>query len=251
MPLSRRPAGPGSSVARRLRSAFARRLSPVLVLAVLAGAASLLAAPTGTFAWEANSFASASESQLYALTNQARASADLPALRTDAALASIARYRSRDMEDRGYFSHTIPPSGNMVWDVMDARGYCYKIAGENIGWNTYPDEQATAEIETMFMDSPGHRENIVGRTWNVIGIGAYKGSDGHMMWTVLFVDRTGCSSPAPAMTPTSTRAPTPSPTRNLTLTSTAIPVRTPVPTPQPTSVPTPQPTLDPSARPAS
>jgi uncharacterized protein YkwD len=206
MPFSGRPARPGSTRSRWLRGAVVRRLSPILALAILTAAAGLLAVPAGTFAWDANSFDSASESQLYALTNQARASAGLPSLRIDAALASIARYRSRDMEDRGYFNHTIPPSGNMVWDVMDARGYCFHVAGENIGWNTYPDAQATVEIERMFMESPGHRENIVGRTWNVIGIGAYKGSDGHMMWTVLFVDRTGCAS-----TPSSNLNPQPTP----------------------------------------
>jgi uncharacterized protein YkwD len=41
------------------------------------------------------------------------------------------------MIDNDYFSHSIPGVGN-VFDVLDQRGYCYEVAGENIGWNTYP-----------------------------------------------------------------------------------------------------------------
>ena len=65
------------------------------------------------------------------------------------------------MIERDYFSHDIPGYGN-VFKKLDAKGYCYKVAGENIGWNTYPDDEATAAIHGMFMDSSGHRANILG-----------------------------------------------------------------------------------------
>ena len=58
---------------------------------------------------------------------------------------------------------------------MSDDGYCYNLAGENIGWNNYPDDVATAEIQTTFMGSPGHRANILGKPGTSIGIGAYKG----------------------------------------------------------------------------
>ena len=70
------------------------------------------------------------------------------------------------MIERDYFSHTIPGYGK-VWDKLHAIGYCYKVAGENIGWNNYPDDIATAAIHQMFMDSSGHRANILGKTWDV------------------------------------------------------------------------------------
>ena len=76
---------------------------------------------------------------------------------------------------RNYFSHTIPGTSYNVFHVLDQKGYCYQIAGENIGWNNYPDDVATATIQNQFMDSPGHRANILGKAWDVIGIGAYKG----------------------------------------------------------------------------
>ena len=111
---------------------------------------------------------------------------------------------------RDYFSHDIPGYGS-VFKKMDAKGYCYKVAGENIGWNTYPDDIATAAIHKMFMDSSGHRKNILGKAWDAIGVGAYKGSDGKKMWTVLFADRAGCGD-APAATPKPKPKPTPKPT---------------------------------------
>ena len=188
-----------------------------------------LAAPAGTLAWDKGSFSSASESDLVTLTNRSRASAGLKALKVDSTLRSVARWRSKDMIVRDYFSHTIPGYGK-VWDKLHDVGYCYKVAGENIGWNNYPDDIATAAIHQMFMDSDGHRANILGKGWDVIGIGAYKGPTGKKMWTVLFADKCGTSSP-PA-----TPKPAPKPT--------------PKPTARPAAKPTPRPTPRPTPKPA-
>ncbi len=211
-----------------------RRLVPLVAIAFAASSIGLLATPAATLAWSANAFSSASEQQLLALTNQARASAGRRTLRWDSALASIARWRSKDMIQRDYFSHDIPGAGR-VFDEMDARGYCYKVAGENIGWNTYPDDVATAQIQQMFMGSPGHRSNILAKDWDHIGIGAYKGADGKKMWTVLFADKCGstpvAAKPKPKPKAQPTAKPKPKPTAK----------PTPKPTPTPTLAPTPTP----------
>ncbi len=164
-----------------------------LAIALLFGftSAATIASPAPTLAWDGNSFDASSEAELVALTNRSRASAGLKALKVDSALVSIARWRSKDMIERDYFSHSIPGYGK-VFDKLDASGYCYKLAGENIGWNTWPDADATGAIHQMFMDSSGHRANILGDTWDVIGIGAYKGAGDKKMWTVLFADK--CSA---------------------------------------------------------
>ncbi len=167
-----------------------RRLSLLVGVAFAASAIWSVALPATTFGWSDNSFSSASEQQLLTLTNRSRASAGRRTLRWDSALASIARWRSKDMIVRDYFSHDIP-GGGKVFDEMSDRGYCYKVAGENIGWNNWPDDAATAQIHKMFMNSAGHRSNILARDWDRIGIGAYKGADGKKMWTVLFADRCG------------------------------------------------------------
>ncbi len=217
-----------------------RRLSLIVASALFASSVGLLATPAVTLGWSANAFNSASEQQLMALTNQARSSAGRAILRWDSALGSIARWRSKDMIKRDYFSHSIPGGGN-VFDEMSARGYCYKVAGENIGWNNYPDDAATAQIQQMFMGSSGHRSNILGKDWDRIGIGAYKGADGKKMWTVLFADKCGGSSggsgggtskPKPKPNPVA-RA-TPKPTPKPTAKPTAEPTATPIPTAEPT-----------------
>ena len=90
------------------------------------------------------------------------------------------------------------------------------------------------------MDSAGHRANIMGKTWDVIGIGAYKGPTGKKMWTVLFADK--CGSTAPKPTPKPTPAGRPHGRR---------PGRPRSPPPKATPRPTPKPaaaaTLDPGA----
>ena len=109
--------------------------------------------------------------------------------RSTATLRSIARWRSKDMAVRNYFDHAIPsPPGGKVFNEMDRRGYCYKVAGENIGWNNASDSTATQKIMNAFMGSPGHKANILGSKWDRIGIGAYKEANGNHYWTVLFAD---------------------------------------------------------------
>ena len=202
-----------------------RRIALGLMLAFGITGAGLLASAGPIYAWDAGSFSSTSERQLVSLTNQARAAAGLRALRIDSTLTSIARWRSKDMIVRNYFSHNIPPSGKMVFSVLDSKGYCYSLAGENIGWNNYPDDVATATIQRQFMDSADHRSNILGKRWDVIGVGAYKGPTGKKMWTVLFADKCGSTSTAPKATPKPTTKPTAK--------------ATPKPTPKPTAAPTP------------
>ncbi len=171
-----------------------RRFALIVALAFAITAIGLLVAPGPTDAWSSGQYNSTSEKQLVALTNQSRAAAGLKSLKVDSTLTSIARGRSKDMIVRGYFSHSIPPSGKNVFSILDSKGYCYAIAGENIGWNNYPDNTATKTVHRMFMESPGHRSNVLGKRWDVIGIGAYKGPTGKKMWTVLFADKCGGSS---------------------------------------------------------
>jgi uncharacterized protein YkwD len=219
-----------------------RRLPVLTAFAFALTSIGLLVAPSAALGWSANTFSSTSERELVSLTNHSRANAGLRSLRIDSALTSIARWRSKDMIQRNYFSHSIPPSGKSVFDVMQERGYCFRLAGENIGWNNYPDADATEAIHQAFMESPGHRANILGKSWDVIGIGAYKASSGKKMWTVLFADK--CSSapkPTPKPTPRPTARPTPKPA----------PKATPRPTPKPTPKPRPKPTASPTPSPAA
>jgi uncharacterized protein YkwD len=199
-------------------------------------------------AWDPG-FSGPDEQLLFALTNQDRASAGLPALLNDAYLHTKAEWRVQDMGDRDYFSHEIPPGTSMVFAYMQQDGYCFKVAGENIGLSNYDDDVATATIESGFMGSPSHRENILGN-WNHMGVGAYKAADGRKLYAVLF-SITCDAAPAPTAKPTvaatakPTVAATPRPTAKPTVRATPKP--TAVPTPKPTALPTPTPTEAPTA----
>jgi uncharacterized protein YkwD len=203
-----------------------RRLGALSFVVVLASLFCLVAPAA---AWTPGAFSSEDEQQLFSLTNQDRAAAGLPALVEDSYLHKKAEWRVQDMGDRDYFSHHIPPDGNMVFSSMQSDGYCFKVAGENIGLSTYGDD-ATTRIETGFMNSPEHKDNILGH-WTRIGVGAYQAADGRKLWAVLF--SLDCSADA---TPKPTPKPTPRPTAKPTLEPT--PTLTATPTVEPTVVPT-------------
>jgi uncharacterized protein YkwD len=129
------------------------------------------------------------EAEMLTLINAERTTEKLRTLPVDATLAEIARWRSWDMIERNYFSHVIPPSGSSFIDVLRREGYCYSLAAEAIGWNTYPDDVASQVAFDGFMKSSSHRELILGPGWSHIGVGAWKGSDGKKIWTLLFAVR--------------------------------------------------------------
>jgi uncharacterized protein YkwD len=223
------------------RAGNRRRLPAILALAFATTSLGLLAAPPSTFAWSAGEFSSASESSLIAMQNQARASAGLKSLKLDTDLRVVARWRAKDMVDRDYFSHTIKGTDhNVFWYMQHKYGYCFKVAGENIGtvtWAGASEADATAWVFNAFMNSQGHRDNILGKAWDVVAVGAYKGPGDVFMWAVLFAD--SCSS-SPAPTPKPTPKPTPRPTPKPTPRPTAKPDK-PDPTPRPKPDPTPKP----------
>jgi uncharacterized protein YkwD len=164
-----------------------RRAAIAAVLALAVAAPAPLGQPPVAAAWDPDSFEPSAEIELVGLTNRSRVAAGLPPLALDDRLAAIARWRSRDMVERTYFSHEIL-GGGTVFDELSRRDYCFRLAGENIGWNTWDDPDATRGIHEMFLESPGHRRNVVGAAWDSVGVGAFKGADGRKVWTVLFAD---------------------------------------------------------------
>ena len=105
----------------------------------------------------------------FSLVNQDRAANGVAALRFGGALARVAQYRAQDMLNRGYFSHYDPATGQLAFAaLMHLWGIPYMTAGENIAWSTNP---SMAEINTMFMNSPDHRANILKGAYHQVGIG--------------------------------------------------------------------------------
>ncbi len=174
-----------------------RRFVLLLALSIALTSLGGVAAPTAAAApaaaqattWDVDHADAASEDVLASLTNKSRANSGLRTLAIDLELVELARWRSRDMAERGYFSHAIPPAGTKVFDELSARGYCYKVAGENIGWLSGPDGGAEERIQQMFLASEKHRDVLMEAAWDVVGVGSWKRADGRHYWTVLFADR--------------------------------------------------------------
>lgn len=180
------------------RLAGPRRTTALVALVALAiGLTSLgvLAVPRNTLGWADDTFSASSEALLIALQDRARPAPG--SLEPDLALRAIARWRSRDMVERGYFSHVIQGTGRKVfWCMEHEYRYCFELAGENIGtvtWKGASEEDATRWVFDRFMASSSHRENIVGPAWDAIAVGAYKSMGDTFVWTVLFADRCAAS----------------------------------------------------------
>ena len=118
------------------------------------------------------------ESEVIILVNQIRAENGLKPLTSDWQLSRVARYKSQDMHDLGYFSHTSPTYGS-PFNMMKSFGISYRSAGENIA-KGYSTPEA---VVNAWMNSPGHRANILNSSYTHIGVGYVK--EGHY-WTQMF-----------------------------------------------------------------
>ena len=125
----------------------------------------------------------AAEQQMLNLVNQERAKAGLQPLQADLELTRLARLKSQDMINKGYFSHNSPTYGS-PFDMIKANGITYRTAGENIAGN-----QSVQAAHTALMNSSGHRANILNANYTHIGIGIVEGGPYGMMFTQMFVGR--------------------------------------------------------------
>ena len=121
----------------------------------------------------------ACEQEVVRLVNAERAKHGLAALTEDWELSRVARYKSQDMHDNGYFSHTSPTYGS-PFDMMKSFGITYNYAGENIAMG-YSSPEA---VMTAWMNSAGHRANILSANFTTLGVGY--GADGGY-WTQWFI----------------------------------------------------------------
>lgn len=122
------------------------------------------------------------EQEVIRLINQERAKQGLPALTENWELSRVARYKSQDMIDKGYFAHQSPTYGS-PFDMMEAFGLKFSAAAENIAYG----QRTAAEVVRAWMNSPGHRANILSRSYRFTGVGAAKKANGTLYWTQMFM----------------------------------------------------------------
>ncbi|MBM3271358.1 MAG: hypothetical protein FJZ01_27295 [Candidatus Sericytochromatia bacterium] len=124
---------------------------------------------------------------MLALTNEARVAAGLRTLAADGRLADLAAARSQDMGDRGYFSHTTP-EGETLFAMLPARGIGYTSAGENIALNSASPGATARTAFSGWMNSPGHKANILREAFGRLGVGVYRTPAGKTYLTQVFLD---------------------------------------------------------------
>ena len=115
------------------------------------------------------------EQAIFARVNKERAAAGLTALQYNDTMEYYARLKSQDMGDRRYFDHR-NPEGKLITAQMQADGVTYRSWGENIAYIS--GMSGNTQLATKFMDnwmnSSGHRANILSTNFSSIGVGVYK-----------------------------------------------------------------------------
>jgi len=111
---------------------------------------------------------SAMQKEMLGYINAERNSANLAPLTLDTKLCQGAYLKSQDMAVNGYFSHTSPTYGS-PFEMMKDQGIIYRSAGENIAKNT-----SVKGAHTAFMNSAGHKANILNQAFAKVGLGFYQ-----------------------------------------------------------------------------
>lgn len=123
------------------------------------------------------------EQDILDLINAERSKAGLSALKADPELMEVARLKAKDMVDNNYFAHQSPTYGS-PFDMMRQFGISFRTAGENIAGNSTEEGAVKA-----WMNSEGHRKNILNGNFNLTGIGVYQSPKYGKIFVQMFIGR--------------------------------------------------------------
>ena len=135
------------------------------------------------------------------LLNQQRAANGIGPLVENAALSTASAGYSQRMVAQGFFGHESPDGGTLVQRLTDA-GYLGDddawVVGENIGWGQASLATARSMV-TAWMNSPGHRENLLSADYTQVGLGLALGTPTDQTWGATYTTDFGAgAAPAPA-----------------------------------------------------
>lgn len=131
-----------------------------------------ISTPGALFARIESSKAFLTHSGVFNLTNTERRSHQLAIFNANKNLDLIASARLQDMFAKGYFEH-VSPTGESASSVANTYGYEYIMIGENIALGNFENDQA---LVTAWMNSPGHRANILNEKFTELGVAVGKGT---------------------------------------------------------------------------
>ena len=123
------------------------------------------------------------EQEVFNLINAQRAKNGLPALKIDNELQKVARIKAQDMVDNNYFSHNSPTYGS-PFDMLKSFKISYKTAGENIAGNS-----SNSGAVNAWMNSSGHKANILNSNYNYTGIGVVTSPKYGKMYVQMFIGK--------------------------------------------------------------
>ena len=126
---------------------------------------------------------SADELEIFNLINTQRTNNGLSALKIDSEVQNVARIKAKDMAENNYFSHTSPTYGS-PFDMLKKFGISYKSAGENIAGNSSNQAAVTA-----WMNSSGHKANILNSSFNYTGIGVVSSNKYGKIYVQMFIGK--------------------------------------------------------------
>jgi len=130
-----------------------------------------------------NTTMTADEKEVFDLINKQRTQNGLSALKLDTETLRVARIKAQDMVDNNYFSHNSPTYGT-PFQMLNSFKISYKTAGENIAGNS-----SNSATVTAWMNSSGHKANILNSSFNYTGIGVVKGSKYGKIYVQLFLGK--------------------------------------------------------------
>lgn len=123
------------------------------------------------------------EWEVFNLINQQRSQNGLSPLKIDYEVQRVARIKAQDMVNNNYFSHTSPTYGS-PFNMLNNFKVSYRTAGENIAGNS-----SNSAAVTAWMNSSGHKANILNSSFNYTGIGVINGSKYGKIYVQMFIGK--------------------------------------------------------------
>ena len=130
-----------------------------------------------------NTTITSDEQEVFNLINNERQKNGLSALKIDNEVQRVAKIKAQDMVNNNYFSHQSPTYGS-PFDMLKSFKISYKSAGENIAGNS-----SNTGAVNAWMNSPGHRANILNSSFNYTGIGVVTGSKYGKIYVQMFIGK--------------------------------------------------------------
>lgn len=138
---------------------------------------------TNTTTTTTSSNMNSDEQEVFKLINEQRVANGLTALKADNEVQKVARIKAKDMVSNNYFSHTSPTYGS-PFEMLSSFKVSYKSAGENIAGNS-----SNSKAVTAWMNSSGHKANILNSSFNYTGIGVVSSPTYGKVYVQMFIGK--------------------------------------------------------------